>query len=154
MADTAGGNLASGARLARRCVTRVATVVCSEIRGYGKPNAAIDWRTVTTRAASLRASGAGVMLRVIKLHVERLVEARRKSFQRRVVAADVGMTDLAHRDLRCRELATMTIGAGFVTGKARCGGVVGAFVTRVAGEGAVALARVEKFRVVELRPLR
>jgi hypothetical protein len=47
----------------------------------------------------------------------------------------------------------MTISAGFVTGETRSRRVVAAFVTRVAGDGTVLLAAVEKFRVVELRTL-
>jgi hypothetical protein len=59
------------------------------------------------------------VLRVIELDVEWLVEARRKIFQWRVVTADVDVTDLAHRNLGRRELAAMTIRAGFVTWKTR-----------------------------------
>ena len=69
------------------------------------------------------------MLRVIKLHVERLVEAFRKVFEWWVTAADVCVTDRAHRHLRRRELAAVTIRAGFVTRKARRGRVIGALVT-------------------------
>ena len=148
--NSARCDLASGIRFTRRRVTRVAIVVSGDVRGDRQADAAIDRRAVTTRAASLRARRAGVVLRVIEFHVEWLVEARRKTFQRRIVAADVRVTDRAHRNLRRRELAAMTISAGFVTGKAwRCG-VVGAFVTRVAGEGTVTLAVVKKFRVIEL----
>ena len=99
---------------------------------------------MTTGATSLRARGAGVVLRVIELDVEWLVEARRKVFQWRVAAADVRMTDSTHRYLRRGELAAMTIGARLVTGKTRRGRVVGAFVTGVAGKGTVTLAVVEK----------
>jgi hypothetical protein len=60
------------------------------------------------------------VLRVIELDVEWFVETRWKIFQRRIVAADIHVTDLAHRNLRRCELAAMTIRAGFVTGKARC----------------------------------
>jgi len=91
------------------------------------------------------------MLRVIELDIEWFVEACGKIFQRRIVAADVGVTNLAHRDLRRRELAAMTIRARFVTGKPRCRRVVGALVTRVAGQGTVTLAVVKKLRVVDLR---
>src|SRR5690348_14393357 len=109
---------------------------------------------MTTRAPALRTRRAGIVLRVIELDVEGLVEARRKVFQRRIVAADIRVTDLAHRHLRRRELAAMTIGAGFVTRKARRRGVVGALMTRIAGQGTVTLAAVQKFRVVGLRALR
>ena len=73
---------------------------------------------MTTRTTLLGASGAGIMLRVIELDVEWLIEVRRKRFQWRIVAADVRVTDLAHRYLRRRELAAMTICARFMTGKA------------------------------------
>ena len=129
----------------------VATVVRGHVCGNRKANAAVDRRAMTTRAAFLRARGAGVVLRVIELDVERFVKARRKIFERRIVAADVRVTDLAHRHLRRRELAAMTIGAGFVSGEARRRRVVGTLVTRVACERAVALAVVQKLRVIGLR---
>jgi hypothetical protein len=75
---------------------------------------------MTTGAASLRASGPGVVLRVIEFDVEGFVEPHWKVFERWVVAADICVTDRAHRDLWRRELATVTISAGFVTGEARC----------------------------------
>jgi hypothetical protein len=64
------------------------------------------------------------------------------------------VTDLAHRNLRGCELAAMTVSACFVPGKPRRRVVVSAFVTRVAGEGTVALAVVQKLRIVALRSLR
>jgi len=85
------------------------------------------------------------MLRMIELHVEGFIEARREVFEWRVTGANVCVTDTAHRHLRRRELAAVTIGAGFVTWEAWRAGVVGALVTRVAGEGAVMLARVKEF---------
>ena len=75
---------------------------------------------MTTRAASLRASGAGVMLRVIEFDVEGFVEPHREVFERWVAAADICVTDRAHRHLRCGELAAVTISAGFVTREAWC----------------------------------
>jgi len=152
--NSARCNLATRTRLTRRRVTRVAIVMRGEIRGYRKTHAAIDRRTMTTRTTALRPPRAGVVLRVIELDVEWFVEARRKVLQRRIVAADIRMTDLAHRNLRRRELAAMTIGARFVPRKARRRGVVSALVTRVAGEGTVALAVVKKLRVIGLWRLR
>jgi len=73
---------------------------------------------MTTGAASLRTRGSGHMLRVIKLYIERLVETGGKVFEWRVVAADVGVTDLTHWRLRRRELAAMAFGASLVTRKA------------------------------------
>ena len=127
--DTARCDLTSGGRFARRRVTRVATVVCDEVRGNEKTSAAIEGCVMTTRAASLRASGPRVVLRVIEFEVEGFVEPDWKSFERRVVAVDVCVTDRAHRHLGRRELAAVTVCAGFVTRKAWCGRVVGALVT-------------------------
>ena len=84
---------------------------------------------MTIRAASLRTRRAGIMLRVIELHVEGLIKACGKVFERRVAGANVGVTDSAHRHLRRCELAAVTVGAGFVTWEAGCCRVVGAFVT-------------------------
>src|ERR1044071_605917 len=103
---------------------------------------------MTTGAALLWFCRSRVVLRVIELHVEWFVEAGRKILERRIVAARVCVADNAHRYLRRCELAAMTISARLVTGKARRCRVVCAFVTRVAGEGIVLLARVKKFRVV------
>ena len=103
---------------------------------------------MTTSAATLRSCRAVVVLCVIKFHVEWFVEGRGKIFQWWIVARRVRVADDTHRDLRRRELATMTISARFVTRKARRCGVVGAFVTRVAGERAVFLTRVQEFGVV------
>lgn len=108
---------------------------------------------MATDATSLRARGTGVVLRVIEPHVESFVEACGEILEGRIVAADVGVADNAHRDRRRCELAAVTISAGFMTGEARRCGVVGSFVTRVAGEGTVALARVHEFGVIELRTL-
>ena len=103
--------------------------MCGEVRGNEETSAAIERCAMTARAASLRASGAGIVLRVIEFDVEGFVESNRKVFERRVVAADVCMTDRAHRHLRRGELAAMTIGARFVTWETWCGGVVGTLVT-------------------------
>src|ERR1041385_6703632 len=108
---------------------------------------------MTARAASLRSRRAGHVLRVIEFDVECFVETGGKVFEWRVVAVDFCVTDLAHRHLRCRELAAVTVSACFVTRKAwRCR-VVDALVTGVAGKGTVLLARVQELRVVELRAL-
>jgi hypothetical protein len=58
------------------------------------------------------------VLRVIELDVEWFVETRGKIFQWGIVAADIRVTDLAHRNLRRCELAAMAIRASLVTGKA------------------------------------
>lgn len=74
---------------------------------------------MTTRTASLRARRTGIVLRVIEFDIERFVEAGGEVFEWRVSGANVCVTDRAHRHLRSRELAAVTIGAGFVAGKAR-----------------------------------
>ena len=150
----ARSNLATCIRLTCRRVARVAIVMSSDIRGDRQAHAAIDRGTMTTRTTALRARRAGVVLCMIELDVEWFVEARRKIFQRRIVAADVRVTDFAHRHLRRRELAAMTIRARLVPRKTRRCGVVGALVTGIAREGTVTLAAVQKLRVIDLRALR
>ena len=103
---------------------------------------------MTAGATPLRASGAGHVLSVIELDVERLVEACRKILQRGITAVDVAVADDAHRDGRRRELAAVAISAGFVTGEARRHRVVPSFVTRIAGDGAVPLAGMKKLRII------
>jgi hypothetical protein len=55
-------------------VTGVTTIVRDEVRGDEKTSTAVECSTMTTRAASLRPSGAGVVLRVIEFDVEGFVE--------------------------------------------------------------------------------
>jgi hypothetical protein len=73
------------------------------------------------------------MLGVIELDVERFIEACGKTLQRRLVAFGISVTDQTHGYRRRRELPTMTVSAGLVTGKTRRGGVVRPFVTGRAG---------------------
>ena len=153
MTNATRRDLAAAVRSARRRVTRVAVVMRGEVCGNRESGTPIHRRVVTTGATVRRARRAGVVLCVIEVHVERLVEARRKIFQRRVVALRVGVADQAHRNRRRRELAAMAIGAGFVPGEARRGGVISAFVTRRAGEGTMLGAAVEKSGVVRVRSL-
>ena len=107
----------------------VATIVRGEVRGDEETSAAIERCAMTTRATSLWAGGSGIVLRVIEFDVEGLVEAYGKIFERWIVAADIRVTDRAHRHLRCGELAAVTIRARFVTGKPWRRRVVGALVT-------------------------
>lgn len=146
--DAARRDLTAGVRSARWRVTRVAVAVRGEVRRNRKSGAPANGRAVTSGATIRRPGGVGVVLRVIELYVERFVEAGGKVFQRRIVALRVGVTDHAHRDRGGRELSAMAVGAGLVTGKTRRRGVVGAFVTRGAGERAMFGARVEKLGVV------
>lgn len=150
VANSARGDLASCVRFTRRRVTRVAVVVCCEVGGNRQACAAVRGRTMATRATTLRARGAGVVLRVIEFHVELFVEACREIFQRRIVAADVGVADRTHRDSGRSELTAMTVSAGFVTGETWSCGVVGSFMARIAGEGTVALRVVKESRVIDL----
>ena len=103
---------------------------------------------MTTGAAALWTCRAVVVLLVIEFYIEWFVEAGGKVFQRRIITARVRVADDAHRYLRCCELTAMTISARFVTRKARRCRVVGSFVTRVAGERAVFLTRVQELGVV------
>jgi hypothetical protein len=85
------------------------------------------------------------VLRVIESHIESLIEARWKILQRRIVAADISVADVAHRYRGCCELAAMAIGAGLVTREARRCRVIGSLVTGIAGEGTVSLTGVKEF---------
>ena len=119
-----------------------------EIRRDRQAHATIDRRTMTTRTTFLRSPQAGVVLRVIELDVERFVEARRKTLERRIVGLRVRVTDETHRYRRARELAAMTVSAGFVAGEPRRRRVVGAFVTGATRDGAMLCAVVLKLRIV------
>ena len=147
------GDLAACVRFARRRVTRVAVGMRGEVCRNRKPGASIHRRIVTTGAAVCGTRRSGVVLRVIELHVESLVEAHRKTLQRRVVALRVRVTDQAHRNRGRCELAAMTVSAGFVTGEARRDRVVGAFVTRVAGERAMLRAAMKKLGEISIGSL-
>ena len=74
---------------------------------------------MAAHTAALWTRIAGVVLRVIELHVERFVEARGEVFQRWIVCFRVSVADQAHRDRGRGELSAMTVGAGFVTGEPR-----------------------------------
>ena len=126
-------------------MTGVAVVVGRKVRGDRQTRAAIQGGVVTACATSLRPGGTGVVLGMIEFDVESFVEARGKTFQWRIVAGDIRVADNAHRYRRRRELTAVTISASLVTGEAwRCG-IVCSFVTGVAGERTVSLARVEEF---------
>jgi hypothetical protein len=66
---------------------------------------------------------------MIELHVEALFEFVGKSFQRRIVAADIRVADRAHGHVWRRELREMTSGAFFVTGEAGPRGIVRSMMT-------------------------
>ena len=111
-----------------RRVARVAVAVCGNVRGDRQARAAIHGRVVTAGTTSLRASGTSVVLSVIEFDVESLVEARRKTLQRRIVAGDICVADNAHRYRRRRKLRAVAVSAGAMTWEAWCCGVVGSLV--------------------------
>ena len=145
VANSARSHLTPRIRFGGGRVARVAIVVCCKIGRDRQTRTAIHRRTVATCATSLRARRTGVVLCVVEFNVEGLIEAGRKTLQWRIVAADVRVTDDAHRYGRRGELTAMTVGASLMTRKAwRCR-VVSSFVTRVTGEGTVSLAVVQEF---------
>lgn len=133
-------------------MTTVAAVMRRQIRRNRKSYSAVR-RRVTAIATLRRSRFALVVLRVIELHVEAFIESRWKILERWIAALRVAVANQTHRNCRRRELSAVTISARLVSGEARRGGVVGAFVTGRAGEGTVSLARVEKLRVIDLRSL-
>jgi hypothetical protein len=82
------------------------------------------------------------MLSVIKFNVEAFIKLRRKTFQRRIAAVDVPMTDDTHGHGGSYKLPGMATDAGFVSWKYRGRRIVSALMTRSAGEGSVTLTRV------------
>src|SRR5687768_14583778 len=110
-------------------MTGVAVVVRGEVCRDRQPGAPVHRRVVTAHTTILRTRRAAHMLRMIELHVERLVEAGRKTLQGRIVRLRVGMTNQAHGYRGCCELPAMAIGTSFMSGKSRRRGIVGAFVT-------------------------
>lgn len=152
VANAARSDLASGGRFTRWRMTSVTTVMRCQVRRNRHRDAAVC-RRMATATALWRACRSFKVLRVIELDVEAFVEACRKWFQRRIAALRVRVTDHAHRNRRRRELSAMAVGACFVTWEARCGRVVSAFVTGVAGEGTVFLTGVQKLRVIGLGAL-
>ena len=99
---------------------------------------------MTSLTTVSRARGACHMLRVIKLHIEALIETRRKRFQRRGGALYIAMANDAHRDIRSYKLCQMALCAGGVSGKLGCSAIVCARVTGVASQRGMTLASVHK----------
>src|SRR5205085_12003010 len=127
--DSTGSDLATRVRFTRGRVTGVTVVVRRKVCGDRKA-ASRGLGRVAAGAAIRRARRAGVVLRVIEPHVERLVEARGEVIQRRLTALRVRVTDRTHRDRGRGELGAMAVGTCSVTRKAWGCGVVGALVTR------------------------
>ena len=84
MTNSAGSNLSARCRLAGRSVTAVTLVVGPDARRNTKRGRTPSSSTVASGASILRPRRATHMLRVIKLHIEALVEPRGKTFLRRV----------------------------------------------------------------------
>lgn len=122
-------------------MTTVTTVMRRQVRWNRESYSAVR-RRVTAITTLRRSRFALVVLRVIELNIESFIESRREIFERWVAALRVAVANQTHRNCRRRELSAVTIRASFMTGEARRGGVVGAFVTGRAGEGTVSLARV------------
>ena len=126
MTNTAGRHFLPSVRLTARRVTGVTADVCIQPHRNGQGRAAQEWFVVTAVAAIRRARGAGHVLCMVKLHIEALIEPRRETLKRRVGALHVRVTNLAHRNGRSYELGQVTVSAGLVTGKLRCGRIVAA----------------------------
>ena len=141
VANATRRDLASCVRFACGRVTTVATVMGGQIRRNRQRDAAIG-RHMTTVATLWGSSRAAHVLSVIEFHVEPLVESGGKVLQWWITAFCICVADHTHLNRRRCELPAVAVGAGFMTGKARCRGVVGTLVARVAGEGTVSLTRV------------
>ncbi len=100
---------------------------------------------MTRRAAVLRSSRAGHVLRVIEFQVEAFFEPVRESLQRRIAAVHVRVTDRAHGHIRSSELGQMTAGAIFVAGKAGPRGIIRPVMTTRARGRCMTLTGVEEF---------
>jgi len=81
-----------------------------------------------------RPGGAVHVLSVIEFYVEAFIKLRRETFQGRVAAVDIRMTDHTHRDGGSYKLPGVATDAGFVSGKNWRRRVVFALVTGSAGK--------------------
>ena len=111
-------------------------------RGNSERRRASTAATMAGCTSTRRPGGAVHVLRVIEFDVETFIELRRETFQGRVAAVHVGMTDDTHRNCRRYKLPGVATDAGLVSGKNRRGGVVFALMTGSAGERGVTLTRV------------
>jgi hypothetical protein len=89
---------------------------------------------MTGCTSTRRPGGAIHVLSVVELDVEALIKLHRETFQGRVAAIDVCMTDDTHRDSGRYKLTGVTTDAGFVAWKNRRGRVVLALVAGSAGK--------------------
>src|SRR5688572_10596708 len=106
-------------------MTTVTTVMRRQVRWNRESYSAVR-RRVTAITTLRRSRFALVVLRVIELNIESFIESRREIFERWVAALRVAVANQTHRNGRHCELAAVAVRAGFVSGEAWCGGVVGA----------------------------
>lgn len=132
----------------RRCfagrVALITGVVRREACGDGHAHAAPQSVCVTGGAAHRGSGFAYVVLRVVKLRVEAFIEFGRERAERRIVARQTRMTNVAHRNSGSHELGRVAIGASLVSRKARRGGIVCALMTRSTGQTRVAVRGVRE----------
>jgi len=100
---------------------------------------------VTGSAAVLWFRAASHVLRMIESDVECFLKFLRERFHRRRHAADAGVTNRAHGNVRSCELRKMATGTVLVPGKTRLRRVVIAAMTTCAGNRRMTLARVQEF---------
>ena len=137
--NSARGKFPSRRRFTVRRVAGVTLVMGRHARGNRERRGASAAAAMAGRASTGRPGGAFHMLRVIEFDVETFIKLRRETFQRRVAAVDVRMTDDTHRDGGSCKLPGVATDAGFVSRKNwRCR-VVSALMTRCAGERCVTL---------------
>ena len=105
---------------------------------------------MTADAAALRSRGAVHVLRMIELHVEAFFEGGGKSFSRWIVAAQIAVTDRAHRRVGRGVLRAMALDAVAVPGPIGLRRVVGSMMTTRARNRSVLCTGVQKFRVIEI----
>ena len=98
--------------------------------------------TMTGGTSTSRPGGAVHVLSVIEFEVEAFIKLCRETFQRRVTAVDVRVTDDTHGDSCSYKLPGVTTDAGFVSGKNWGCRIVFALMTRSAGKRHVTLTRV------------
>jgi hypothetical protein len=101
-----------------------------------------------------RPGGAVHVLRVIEFDVEAFIKLHRETFQGRVAAVDVRMTDHTHRDSGSHKLPGVATDAGFVSWKNWSCRIVFALMTGSASERYMTLTRVFETGIIELWTLR
>jgi hypothetical protein len=100
---------------------------------------------MTCGAAVLWFRTAGQVLGMIEFDVECLLKFLGERFHRRRYAANTGVTNRAHSNIRRGELREMATGAVFMTRKTRLRSVVIAAMTTGASNRRMTLTRVQEF---------